>query len=737
MVHTVQRLRHLGVEDLVLPLPKIVVVGDQSTGKSSLIEGMSGIKVPRKAGTCTRCPLEIELNDKPDTPWTCKVALCYKYVYDNSAIRSARSALGPTKQRPLGPWISQEPETFQFCETTVRAMVPEILERAQLAILNPGSPYEDFLSSAELSRTYQVKFSPNVIRLKISGPSLPNLAFYDLPGVINVSDSPAEEYLVRLVRNLVTEYIKEESCINLLALPMSDDPANSSALRLVGEIKAKGRTVGVLTKPDRIQQCEDLQQWIQILNGERFELGHGYFVVKNNPDVTVDHETARSQEQHFFDTERLWISLQCHSSRFGTSQLQNSLSQILTLRIQESLPTIIEQVQGKAMQIDMRLLQLPEPPQGNLPMRVLERIIRFGHALQHSIDGDTDNYPFQREWTHLIGRFHKTMYESRPILKPLMLNSIKHTVEDAHQNQPGTPTPQRHNTVSIMLDSDDEAPSNSTTRKRGLAGTPHTSPAKYTKLHEIPLHSFSPKISTTQAVGSKYSKMFTLPEVSQHLQDTQIIGMPGQNPKAIERMAKQCCRLWEKPLESFLEATEQLCRQTIVDQAEAAFEQWHHTPLQATVHATCDTYLNTIMGYQRDSTMLMLGRECTKPMALNDEAMNMAYEKWYKTLYNWRRERRIEEKRAEQETVYGGTPSKGKSIPKPSDEQLGPDPYGQELSAVAVIIKPHSLSSGTMLISSSVLKLGMSSLRRVLSIMYVKPSIANSSSNAAKVSPEP
>ena len=40
LIQGIQGLRHLGVEGLVDPLPKIAVVGDQSTGKSSLIEGI-------------------------------------------------------------------------------------------------------------------------------------------------------------------------------------------------------------------------------------------------------------------------------------------------------------------------------------------------------------------------------------------------------------------------------------------------------------------------------------------------------------------------------------------------------------------------------------------------------------------------------------------------------------------------------------------------------------------------
>ena len=60
-IQAIQTLRDLGVKILGLSLPKIVVVKDQSIGKSSFIEGISEIKVSCHVGTCTRCPLETNL----------------------------------------------------------------------------------------------------------------------------------------------------------------------------------------------------------------------------------------------------------------------------------------------------------------------------------------------------------------------------------------------------------------------------------------------------------------------------------------------------------------------------------------------------------------------------------------------------------------------------------------------------------------------------------------------------
>ena len=141
---------------------------------------------------------------------------------------------GATRKRPLGPWVVQEGEYFVFGKTYDKDDVASLLEWAQVATLKPQSSHKDYIPTSpafKADRNGQVKFSPNVVQLEISGPNLPNLSFYDLPGVISVSDVPEESYLVDLVENLVRQYIKADNCINLLALPMTDNPANSSASR--------------------------------------------------------------------------------------------------------------------------------------------------------------------------------------------------------------------------------------------------------------------------------------------------------------------------------------------------------------------------------------------------------------------------------------------------------------------------------------------------------------------------
>ena len=54
LIDIINDLEQFGIQKSQIPLPKIVVVGDQSAGKSSIVEALSGIKVPRASQTCTR-----------------------------------------------------------------------------------------------------------------------------------------------------------------------------------------------------------------------------------------------------------------------------------------------------------------------------------------------------------------------------------------------------------------------------------------------------------------------------------------------------------------------------------------------------------------------------------------------------------------------------------------------------------------------------------------------------------
>ena len=162
----VARLRDCGTDQLV-NLPKIAVIGNQSSGKSSLIEAISQVKVPRSTGTCTRCPMEVILRrgTGESGEWNCRISL-----------RMNHNAAGE-KVGESAPII--------FAETKHKWEVHDLLRGAQLAILNPEKDPALFIrdNHADAEET-SLKFSPNSIVMEITGHSV-DITFIDLPGIIS------------------------------------------------------------------------------------------------------------------------------------------------------------------------------------------------------------------------------------------------------------------------------------------------------------------------------------------------------------------------------------------------------------------------------------------------------------------------------------------------------------------------------------------------------------------------
>jgi Dynamin family len=71
----VDELRAHGISQDI-PLPQIACVGDQSSGKSSVLEAISGVPFPRGGGLVTRCATQLVMKAAPaGTEWSAKASV--------------------------------------------------------------------------------------------------------------------------------------------------------------------------------------------------------------------------------------------------------------------------------------------------------------------------------------------------------------------------------------------------------------------------------------------------------------------------------------------------------------------------------------------------------------------------------------------------------------------------------------------------------------------------------------
>lgn len=303
---TLGELQQLGVSHDV-QLPELVLVGDQSAGKSSLMSGLANLDLPRSEGTCTRCPLHIRVSRNAD--WSCRVWLRKEYSYEppDGAIHET----DVTANDPFFPW-RKRPSTLvlEFKTMHDKSEIEDVLRWAQIAILNDDKNHNLFVPGRgatamntpieKAAEETLAKFSPNVVALEIKGPDLPDLSFYDMPGIFQNPADANDEYLVNVVRNLSRAYIQHPSAIIICAMPMNSDAENSATFGLTRRLKAKDRTIGVLTKADLLPDGGNHAQWLEIMKGYAHATGLGYFIT-SRPQGKELEELKKWEERMFED----------------------------------------------------------------------------------------------------------------------------------------------------------------------------------------------------------------------------------------------------------------------------------------------------------------------------------------------------------------------------------------------------------------------------------------------------
>ncbi|KAK5079394.1 hypothetical protein LTR51_001591 [Lithohypha guttulata] len=300
-------LRSQGVSHYV-DLPGIIVCGDQSSGKSSVLEAISGLQFPRKDNLCTRFATEVILR---------------RSVKENQSI-----SIAPARDR-------SDDERKRLLE----------FGRDEWHLDSLESLVEDAKEAMGIDGVTR-SFSNDVLRIEVSGPSQPHLTLVDLPGLFSAGNKAQSEDDADAVKALVLSYMRNPRSIILAVVSAKNDFANQIVTKYTRDVDADGmRTLGVITKPDTLDVGSDSERaYLLLAKNEDVQFRLGWHVLRNR-DFESRHASAdeRDQTENDFFARGVWKELA--KKQVGINALRPRLSYLLRQQILAELPNLITEVE--------------------------------------------------------------------------------------------------------------------------------------------------------------------------------------------------------------------------------------------------------------------------------------------------------------------------------------------------------------------------------------------------------
>ncbi|PSR78355.1 P-loop containing nucleoside triphosphate hydrolase protein [Coniella lustricola] len=648
--NTLGSLQQLGIHHDT-PLPELILVGDQSSGKSSLMSAISKIILPRSDGVCTRCPIHIRLSS--DSAWRCRITLQQDYAYrptNNNPITEA----DVTDRNPFPPWVKQQRETQEFKMLYNKTdPIDEIVRWAQIAILNHNRNYRSYVPKdddelppeerdperkaaalAEAERCTEAKFSPNTVAIEVKGPDLPDLSFYDMPGIFRNAKHEEDQFLVKVVENLVKSYVSHEKAIIMWAVPMNHDPETSSTFTLIRSLGAQSRTIGVMTKADLLP-IGGHHQWLAMLDGQQHRVGRGYFITSRAPPSGQGDEHGRSDrpnlsderaaEESFFNrqvsgADRTWPEeFAQFDDRCGIDQLVKFLAKDLAQEFARNLPALSQKLQSKLQSTQESLRKLPEMP-ANPEHEVRKSLLKFTTDFQNRLKSKA----FAASWSAIAVAFKTRIIDLYPRYRLMpdgwVLNRSSSTGSDLESviSVNASPSLSIKRPRPMEVDRDVQTPT-AQRRRTGHA------PVKEEEANGPPLFN-SPGVPpglASRAPPNGRVPAKTLAQIRQLIRSEREAGKPGEIPyDVMESLCMEAVKPWTTHLQKFVEETMAHLRRELDTSLGESFKELKKRQVYTKAQKLTKEWLKNHQRRISEQLERNYRMETTKIYTLDDDSFN-------------------------------------------------------------------------------------------------------------------
>uniref|UniRef100_A0A8C1KUP2 Uncharacterized protein n=1 Tax=Cyprinus carpio TaxID=7962 RepID=A0A8C1KUP2_CYPCA len=363
-IDLIDTLRSVGIQK-DLALPTIVVIGDQSSGKSSVLEALSGIALPRGSGIVTRCPLELRLrNVTGGVSWKAVLSYHKKKIEKNTKAVSNQLSSSASKR----PRLSYEEKMIEFGDPS---LVEKHVEEAQNELAGKG-----------------VKICDDLITLEVRSADVCDLTLIDLPGIARVPVQGQPQDIGNQIQRLIMKFIEKPETINMVVVPCNTDIATTEALKMAQEVDPEGvRTLAILTKPDLIDRGTE-KNILAVVQNKVIPLRKGYVMVKCRGQQQIDEKVslveATQIERDFFQNHDFFRPL-LDENKATIKCLAIKLTQDLVSHIKKSLPKLDEQIKKQLWDVRNELKKCEAGPPQDLKgakQFLIKILIRFNDKIK-------------------------------------------------------------------------------------------------------------------------------------------------------------------------------------------------------------------------------------------------------------------------------------------------------------------------------------------------------------------